>query len=91
MSDKKIEIGDKMVESQLNDKSDILNVSICELIDRYIMRGLFNEDYYEPPKRTREELVEMGKRDVLKDIRRGILPKKHNYDVINRLMRNYDD
>ena len=53
MSDKKIEIGDQMVESQLIEKSDILHISICELIDRYIMRGLYNEDYYDPPKRTR--------------------------------------
>jgi hypothetical protein len=42
---------------------------------------LFFDDYYEPPKRTREELIEMGKKAVEKDKKRGIPPKKHNLDV----------
>ena len=90
MSDKKIEIGDKMVESQLYDKSDILNVSICELIERYIMRGLFNEDYYEPPKRTREELVEMTKKAIKKDKKRGFPPKKHNFAALIGILNRPD-
>lgn len=33
---KKIIIGDEMIETQLIEKSKRLNISLCELIDRYI-------------------------------------------------------
>ena len=81
MSDKKILIGDKMIEEQLKEKSAKLGISLYELIDRYVKRGLFMDDYYEPPKLTREELEEICKKDVEKDRKRGIPPKKHNSDV----------
>ena len=81
MSDKKTVIGDKMLEVQVRQKSNTLNISPDDLIERYVKRGLFFDDYYEPPKRTREELIEMGKKAVEKDKKRGIPPKKHNFDV----------
>lgn len=81
MSDKKTLIGDRMLEAQVRQKSNTLNISLDDLIERYVKRGLFFDDYYEPPKRTREELIEMGKKAVEKDKKRGIPPKKHNFDV----------
>ena len=81
MSENEIDMGDKMLETRLKEKSAILNISIDELVDRYVKRGLFMDDYYEPPKITAEELLEMSKRDVEKDKERGIFPKKHNFDV----------
>lgn len=81
MSDRKIVFGDDMVEAQLREKSAKLNISIEGLVNRYIRRGLFMDDYYEPRKLTIEELREMSKRDLEKDIKNGIPPKKHNFDV----------
>ena len=85
MSDKKTVIGDEMIEAQLKEKSAILNISVEELNDRYIRRELFTDDYYEPRKLTRKELLEMSKRDVKRDMENGIPPAKHNFDVfVNR-------
>ncbi|WP_462315861.1 hypothetical protein [Methanobrevibacter sp.] len=85
MSDKKTVIGDEMIEAQLNEKSAILNISVEELINRYLKRGLFTDDYYEPPKYTRDELYEMGMKAVERDRKRGIPIRKHDFSVfINR-------
>ena len=75
MSDKKTLIGDKMIETQLNEKSKMLGISVDELIDRYIRWGLFSDDYYTPPEYTREELIEMGKKNPLKKIIMDFLQK----------------
>jgi hypothetical protein len=91
MSDRKIVIGDEMIEAQLNEKSAILNISVGELIDRYLKRELYTDDYYEPPKYTKEELYEMGRKAVEKDKKRGIPPKKHNFDRIVGIMNKYED
>lgn len=78
-------IGDEMMEAQLKEKADRLNISTDQLIDRYIRRGLFTDDYYDPPKLSREELLEISRKEVEKDIKKGIPPRKHNFDVfINR-------
>ena len=67
MSDKKtIIIGDDMIENRLKEKSIKLGISVDELIDRYIRRGLYSDDYYESPQLTMEELLEMSKKDVKK-------------------------
>lgn len=59
----KIFIGDEMVETQLIQKSKRLNISLGELIDRYVRIGLFiDEGLYEPPIYSREELNEMAKK-----------------------------
>ena len=80
MSDE-IRIGDIGIESQLKDKSSKLNISLEKLVDRYIRRGLYMDDYYEPPKLSREELMEILIKDVEKDRKRGIPPKKHNSEI----------
>lgn len=81
MSDKKIFIGDTVIGAQLKEKSSKLNISLEGLVDRYIRRGLFMDDYYKPPKLTAEELMEISRKNVEEDRKRGILPKKHNFDV----------
>ena len=88
----KIIIGDEMVETQLIEKSNMLSISLCELIDRYVRIGLFiDEGLYEPPVRSREELNEMAKKAVEEDKKRRVMPKKHDFSVfINRWSKFYD-
>lgn len=81
MKVKKTVIGDKMIENRLKENSSKLGISVDELIDRYIRLGLFTDDYYTPPQLTREELIEISKKNVEKDERNGFPPKKHNFDV----------
>ena len=56
MSDKKTLIGDKMIEAQLNEKSKMLDISVDELIDRYIRRGIYRDNYYEQTPLSEEKL-----------------------------------
>lgn len=63
MSDKKLMIGDDMVETQLNEKSKKLGLSIDELIERYILRGLYCDDYYRQPKLSKEKIKKIFKID----------------------------
>lgn len=82
---KKTIIGDEMIEVQLKENSDKLNISVNELIDRYVRRGLYSDDYYIQPELSREELEEISKRDLQRDLERGIPPKEHNFDIfVNR-------
>lgn len=81
MSDSKTIIGDEMIEVKLKNKSDILNISVDELIDRYIRIGLFCDDYYDHSELTKEERIERSRKRVEKDIANGFPPKKHNFDV----------
>lgn len=80
-----------MVEAHLKEKSAELNISLDDLVDRYIRRGLFMDDYYKPPKITAEEFMEMCRKDVEKDRKRGIRPKKHNFDVFIGRWNKSDD
>ena len=91
MSDKKTVIGDKMIEAQLEEKSNILNISLVELIDRYIRREYYVDEFYVPPKLTREELMEMSRRDVERDKKWGFPPKKHNFDAFIGRWNRFDD
>lgn len=86
MSDFEKKKGDEMVEVQIQEKSSMLNLSLNNLITRYIMRGLFIDDYYEPPVHSKEELREMFRKAVEKDKKRGIPPKKHNFDYFVGLL-----
>ena len=61
MSDKKIIFGDEMIENQLKENSEKLNISVEELVDRYIRRGLYTDDYYRQPKLSKEKLKEIFK------------------------------
>ena len=81
MFDKKTVIGDEMIYTQLKEKSDILNISVEELIDRYLRRELFTDNYFEPPEYTMEELLEMSRKAVEKDMKNGIPIKKHDFSV----------
>ena len=86
MSGKKTMIGDEMIETQLNEYSKKLNISVDELIERYIKRGLYSDNHYLERKVTLEELDRIHKLDMERDRKNGIPPKKHNPDVfINRL------
>ena len=91
MSDKKTIIGDKMIQAQLEENSKKLGISIDELIDRYIRVGLFTDDYYVPPKLTREELLEICKKDVEEDMKKGFPPKKHNFETFIGKFNRYED
>ena len=81
MSDKEIVIGDDMIQAQLEENSKKLGISLDELIDRYIKRGLYSDDYYMQPKLTKEELDEIFKKDLKKDMENGIPPQKHDFSV----------
>ena len=88
MSDEKIMIGDDLVEVKLKETSTKLDISLQELMDRYIRRGLFADDYYVPEILSRDELIELSKEDIEKDKKRGIFPKKHDFsgfvDLFNK-------
>lgn len=90
MSDKERKVGDTVIENKLLEKSNILNISFEELTNRYIKWGLFMDDYYVPRQRTREELIEMSKKRVEQDKKRGIPPKKHNFDVFIGILNKSD-
>lgn len=82
---KRTMVGDEMIEAQLKEYSTRLNISVDELIERYIRRELYSDDYYTAPKLSREDLEEISKRNLKRDIKNGFPPKKHNFDVfINR-------
>ena len=86
MSGKKTVIGDEMIETQLNEYSKKLNISVDELIERYIKRGLYSDNHYLERKVTLEQLDRIHKLDMERDQKNGIPLKKHNPDVfINRL------
>ena len=74
-------IGDELIEAQLTENSNRLNISVDELIERYIKRGLHSDDYYMQPDFSREELDEILKRDMERDRKRGIPPAQHDFDV----------
>ena len=69
-----------MIEEKLNKIANKLDITIDELIDQYLRMGLYADDYYIAPKFTKEELNEMAKKEVERDIKNGIPPKKHNFD-----------
>ena len=76
MSDKKTLIGDKMIEAQLNEKSKMLGISVDELIERYIKRGLYSDDYNVQPQLSKEEIDVIFTRNMDRDMKNGISPQK---------------
>ena len=90
MSDNVTVIGDENMKEQIIHNSNMLGISVNELIDRYIRRGLFCDDYYEPPVYTLDELIEMGNKAVERDKKNGIPPKKHNFDVFVGILDSED-
>ncbi|SDA62351.1 hypothetical protein [Methanobrevibacter millerae] len=92
MSDKKTIISDKMLETQLKEVANELNISLDELINHYIRRGLYVDyGYYEPKQLSEEELLEKSRKEVEKDKKRGILPRKHNFEKYIGLIHNSND
>lgn len=71
----KIIIGDEMVETQLIEKSKRLNISVDELIERYIRRGLYSDDYYIQPQLSKEEIDAIFKQNLERDKKHGIHTK----------------
>ncbi|WP_407421515.1 hypothetical protein [Methanobrevibacter sp.] len=82
MSDKKIIFGDEMIENQLKENSEKLNISVEELVDRYIRRGLYTDDYYKQPKLSKEKLKEIFKIDDDVNMEENNSRKKGNMDSI---------
>ena len=91
MSDKETKIGDKVIEAQLNNHSYKLNISLDAINRQVCQERIVHYDYYEPPQRTREELIEMGRKAVEKDMKNGFPPKKHNFDVFVGRWNQSDD
>lgn len=91
MSDKKIMIGDSLIEAKLLKTCGELDISLDELIDRYIRRGLYCDDYYDPPELTLSEIKEISRKEMEKDRKRGIKPKKHNFGVFIGRLNKEDD
>lgn len=63
MSDKKTVIGDEMVNAKLKAISKKLNISIDDLINQYIKRGLYGDLYYEDTPLSKKRLSEVIKID----------------------------
>ena len=92
MTDNKTIIHDKMLETQLKEIVQELNISIDELIDRYIRRGVYVDYGYHNPKRiTEEELLRTHAKRIQKDIEKGYRPKKHNFDFLIGIIHSPDD
>ena len=50
-----------------------------ELIERYIRRGLYSDDYYTQPQLSKEEIDAIFKRNLERDRENGIPPKENNF------------
>lgn len=56
---------DKMMETKLNENSQRLGISIFDLVDRYVRRGIYSDNHYmERPRLSFEQLKEISKRDA---------------------------
>ena len=71
---------DESMEKELEEKSALLNISVDDLIDRYIRREMYREDFYVSPKRTLEELLEISRQEAEKDKKKGIYAKERTLD-----------
>lgn len=89
MTEKQIIIGDKMIEDRLKENSNKLNISIEELIDRYIRRGLYSDDYYKQQKLSKEKLKEIFKID--EEPGNGNSPKNHHFDELVGIYKDINE
>ena len=62
MSDNKTIMGDEMVEKKLKEISKKLCISVDELINLYIRRGLYFDLYYEDTPLSKRKLSEVIKK-----------------------------
>lgn len=83
MSDKYNIQCDNMMETRLKENSKKLNISVFDLIDMYIRRELcVDNNYLKKPKLSFEQLKEISKRDVERDMKNGIFPKSHGNSLV---------
>ena len=82
---------DSDVMTKLEENAGKLNISVEELIDQYFKLGLYEDDYYEPEPITRDEFLEILRKNRIKDEKRGIPRMKHYYGEIIGLFNKYED
>lgn len=70
-----------MINAQLKANSEKLNISIDELIERYVRRGLFTDDYWEPQEVTIEELRKINKIELEREKKMGLKPPKNTGSI----------
>ena len=51
--------GDEKTDLKLEKYSIKLNISVDDLIERYVKRGLYMDDYYRQPKLSKEKILEI--------------------------------
>ena len=73
---KKIKIvGDEFMEGRIIKNASRLNISVHDLIDRYIRRELAIDNGFRKRQMSFDELKERLERDAERDKKRGIFPK----------------
>lgn len=81
---------DKMMETRLKENSQKLDISIFDLVDRYIRRGVYSDNHYlEKPRLSFEQLKEISRKDSERDRKNGIFPKSHTDSLVG--ICNKDD
>lgn len=80
---------DEMMETKLIENSQKLDISIFDLIDRYIKRELCaDNNYLKKHKLSLDELKEISRIDVERDRKRGIFPKPRSNSLVGICNRN---
>ena len=83
--------GDNMVMTKLEENSNKLNISVEQLIDNYIKMGLYEDDYYVPEPITKDDFIEILRKNREKDEKRRIPRMEHNFDKMVGLFNKYED
>ncbi|WP_406537074.1 hypothetical protein [Methanobrevibacter sp.] len=76
MSEKIKILVDENMETRIIENALKLNISAVDLIDRYVRRELYMDDYYKRPKLSKDEIIEILKKDAENDKKKGIFLKK---------------
>lgn len=67
---------DENMETRIMKNALKLNISAVDLIDRYVRRELYMDDYYKRPQLSKDEIIEILKKDAENDKKNGIFLKK---------------
>ena len=71
------------METRLKENSQKLNISVDELIDRYIRQEIaVDNNCFIKPEMSLEELKEISKKEAERDRRNGIFPKPHGKSIV---------
>lgn len=81
MSEKIKILVDENMETRIMENALKLNISVVDLIDRYVRRELYMDDYYKRPQLSKDEIIEILKKDAENDKKNGIFLKKSIGDV----------